>query len=163
MPDLTDAELAELLDNAPIVFGLRAQGKLPTIEKMLSDGASWDEIGKAIGWCPKTAQEHWQRAAVAELAALRAQRDAERAARASLIVGWRCMSKWEYQECADQLAALDAPAVSTGPRIIGFGETSRHIEILWDGERIEFQRGADGRWRNVGQPRQSAPNEEPSE
>ena len=39
------------------------------------------------------------------------------------------------------------------PRITEWGLTSRHIVIEWDGERIEFQRGADGRWRNVGQPR----------
>lgn len=42
-----------------------------------------------------------------------------------------------------------------GPRITGWGETSRHFVVEWDGERIEMQRGADGRWRNVGQPKRS--------
>jgi len=49
-----------------VVFGLEAQGHLPTIEKILkkwNDGNDydndmtyskhvWDEIGKEIGWCP---------------------------------------------------------------------------------------------------------------
>ena len=41
------------------VFGLQAQGHIPTIETMLSQGRTWEEIGKKIGWCPKTAQKHW--------------------------------------------------------------------------------------------------------
>lgn len=45
--------------NVPFVFGLKAQGHVPTIEAMLSEGKTWDEIGKKIGWCPKTAQKHW--------------------------------------------------------------------------------------------------------
>jgi hypothetical protein len=50
----------EILDQ-PIVFGLRAQGHLPTIEKMLAEGASWDEIGKAIHWEPATAKDFYER------------------------------------------------------------------------------------------------------
>lgn len=40
-----------------------------------------------------------------------------------------------------------------GPVITEWGATSRHFVVEWDGERIEFQRGADGRWRNIGQPK----------
>ena len=40
-----------------IVFGLRAQGHLPTIDRMLSEGKSWEEIGREIHWCPKTAEK----------------------------------------------------------------------------------------------------------
>lgn len=53
-----------------VLFGLEAQGHIPTIEKILDrwnnndDGIEvdmtyakcvWDEIGKEIGWCPFTA------------------------------------------------------------------------------------------------------------
>jgi hypothetical protein len=45
--------------NAPVVFGLQRQGHIPTIEKMLKEGATWEEIGKEIGWCAETAKEHY--------------------------------------------------------------------------------------------------------
>ena len=32
-----------------------------TIERMLADGHSWNEIGEAIGWCPETAKEWYDR------------------------------------------------------------------------------------------------------
>ena len=59
--DLMD--LAKLIDEAGLTvkFGLKAQGHLPTIRAMLNGGDNWAAIGKAIGWCPKTAQEHWER------------------------------------------------------------------------------------------------------
>jgi len=44
-----------------LAFGLRAQGHLPTVERMLAEGLAWDEIGIAIGWCPKTAAEYYGR------------------------------------------------------------------------------------------------------
>lgn len=47
--------------NVPFLFGLEAQGHIPTIERMLGEGKDWDAIGKAIGWCPKTAKEHYAR------------------------------------------------------------------------------------------------------
>ena len=50
----------ELL-NAPVVFGLKNQGHIKTIENMLAEGKTWLEIGKAIGWCPATAREHYER------------------------------------------------------------------------------------------------------
>lgn len=42
-------------------FGLRAQGHLPTIERMLADGKAWNDIGKEIGWHPETAQRFYAR------------------------------------------------------------------------------------------------------
>ena len=55
-------ELGELLfaAGATVQIGLRAQGHIPTIERMLSEGATWGEIGKAIGWCPETAWRWYQ-------------------------------------------------------------------------------------------------------
>ena len=43
-----------------VVFGLAAQGHIPTIERMLAEGKSWQEIGAAIGWCPETAKRHYE-------------------------------------------------------------------------------------------------------
>lgn len=59
MPDLTDREIADALDNAKIVFGLEAQGHIPTIEAMRADGKSWYEVGRKIGWEPDTAERHY--------------------------------------------------------------------------------------------------------
>lgn len=54
-------DLDEALLNAPIVFGLKAQGHLPKIQQMLSEMKSWEEIGNEIGWCPTTAREYYER------------------------------------------------------------------------------------------------------
>jgi hypothetical protein len=56
-------ELDELLRDSGvrIKFGLVQQGHIPTIERMLKDGATWDEIGKEIGWYPPTAREWYER------------------------------------------------------------------------------------------------------
>jgi len=43
-----------------VAFGLQAQGHLTTIERMLGEGRDWKEIGQAIGWCPETAQRHYE-------------------------------------------------------------------------------------------------------
>lgn len=51
----------DILLNMPVLFGLEAQGHIPTIEKMLAENKTWDEIGKNIGWMPDTAQEHYER------------------------------------------------------------------------------------------------------
>lgn len=32
---------------------------IPTVERMLAEGATWDRIGDAIGWHPSTAREHY--------------------------------------------------------------------------------------------------------
>lgn len=52
-------DLIEKFGDTPIVFGLRAQGHLPTIERMLEEGRTWEEIGQEIGWCSKTAERHY--------------------------------------------------------------------------------------------------------
>jgi len=52
-------EMMKILDSQPIRFGLVAQGHIPTVERMLAEDASWDDIGKEIGWCPKTAEKHY--------------------------------------------------------------------------------------------------------
>lgn len=57
--NLTSEDMDKIL-NVPFVFGLVAQGHIPTIENMLKENKNWEEIGKAIGWCPKTAHEHYQ-------------------------------------------------------------------------------------------------------
>ena len=54
-------ELGHLLDEAGLVavFGLKKQGHLETIERLLADGSSWEAIGAAIGWDGATAKQHW--------------------------------------------------------------------------------------------------------
>lgn len=56
-------ELGRLLDEAglQIKFGLRQQGHVPTVERMLAEGATWEAIGKAIGWCPVAAKNWYER------------------------------------------------------------------------------------------------------
>lgn len=49
-------EFMDLFGDLPILVGLRQQGHLPTVERMLSEGRSWEEIGKAIGWDGGAAQ-----------------------------------------------------------------------------------------------------------
>lgn len=53
------AELDKLLGEAglQVKFGLRQQGHLPTIKRMLEECKSWEEIGRAISWDPTTAEE----------------------------------------------------------------------------------------------------------
>jgi len=60
MSELID-ELGSLLDEVGLTvrFGLRAQGHIPTIKRMLEDGETWRTIGETIGWCPDTARQHW--------------------------------------------------------------------------------------------------------
>jgi hypothetical protein len=49
------------MDDPKIVFGLKNQGHIPIIQKMLVDGKNWEEIGEEINWCPKTAREYYER------------------------------------------------------------------------------------------------------
>ena len=60
MTDWLEKEYPDLA-NARVLFGLKAQGHIPTIERMLKENKSWEEIGQEIGWLPKTAQEHYER------------------------------------------------------------------------------------------------------
>lgn len=52
--------LCDLLGDTPIQFGLRQQGHMPTIARMLAEGATWEAIGKAIGWTPDAAREWYE-------------------------------------------------------------------------------------------------------
>lgn len=53
------SELMEELMNAPVLMGLQAQGHIPTIEAMLYSGCTWKQVGDRIGWCHKTAEQHY--------------------------------------------------------------------------------------------------------
>ena len=57
---VTREEFDELFRGVPIKIGLRQQGHIPTVERMLAHGATWDEIGKAIGWHGPTAQRWYE-------------------------------------------------------------------------------------------------------
>lgn len=50
----------DILD-LPVYIGLRQQGHLGTVEQMLRDGKTWEEIGAAIGWNWQTALDWWAR------------------------------------------------------------------------------------------------------
>ena len=52
--------LEEMMGNMPVVFGLKNQGHIPTVEKMLKEGKSWGEIGKALNWDGETARQHYE-------------------------------------------------------------------------------------------------------
>lgn len=54
----TDQDILDFI-LAKAVFGLKAQGHIPTIQQMLSENKTWDEIGTKIGWLPETAREHY--------------------------------------------------------------------------------------------------------
>lgn len=45
--------------NIRVAFGLKQQRLVTTVGIMLANGKTWEEIGSKIGWCPKTAKEHW--------------------------------------------------------------------------------------------------------
>lgn len=49
------------LADVPILFGLAAQGHLPTIETMLAAGSDWNEIGRRISWDGETARRYYER------------------------------------------------------------------------------------------------------
>lgn len=50
----------EIFRGVKVCIGLRQQGHMPTVERMRADGATWDEIGKAIGWDGKAAEEWYE-------------------------------------------------------------------------------------------------------
>jgi hypothetical protein len=53
-------ELMKVLEGVPVQIGLRQQGHIPTVERMLAAGKSWDEIGRAIGWHGPTAKQWYE-------------------------------------------------------------------------------------------------------
>lgn len=86
MTVLNDAQLASLITRDPVSalaylldlagatvkFGLRQQGHLPDVERMLTEGKSWEEIGRFIGWCPDAARSCYERESARLLVQLRA-------------------------------------------------------------------------------------------
>jgi hypothetical protein len=56
---VTDEEFKDIL-NVEVVFGLVAQGHIPTIEYLLASGEGWAYIGKVIGWEPDTVRRHYK-------------------------------------------------------------------------------------------------------
>lgn len=54
------AQMLEEMGDVEIQFGLRQQGHLDTVTRMRAEGASWDDIGKAIGWHGPTVQEWYE-------------------------------------------------------------------------------------------------------
>lgn len=55
------AFLSLLTSDSPVLFGLEAQGHIPTIKKMIEEKADWTEIGKQIGWDGETARKYYER------------------------------------------------------------------------------------------------------
>lgn len=49
------------IPDGPILFGLEAQGHIPTVEAALEEGADWKEIGRRIGWDGETARTYYDR------------------------------------------------------------------------------------------------------
>jgi hypothetical protein len=56
----SNAELGIAMLDAPFTFGLQPR-QIAIIERMLDDDKTWQEIGRAIGWHPDTAQEYYRR------------------------------------------------------------------------------------------------------
>jgi hypothetical protein len=55
------ATIFDELAGVPILFGLAAQGHLPTIETMLAAGSDWNEIRRRISWDGDAARRHYER------------------------------------------------------------------------------------------------------
>lgn len=54
------SNISKEIENAPIRFGLEAQGHMATIETMLGNGHTWDQIADQIGWERCTARTHYE-------------------------------------------------------------------------------------------------------
>lgn len=54
---LADGQIA----GARVVFGLEAQGHIPTIEAILAEEADWKEIGRRTQWDGETARAYYER------------------------------------------------------------------------------------------------------
>lgn len=60
-PAKTDTLAGGQIAGARFVFGLEAQGHIPTIEAMLAEQADWQEIGRRIGWDGEVARAYYKR------------------------------------------------------------------------------------------------------
>jgi hypothetical protein len=47
--------------DVPFLFGLSAQGHIPTVQWLLRHGADWEQIGEVIGWHGPTAEKFYKR------------------------------------------------------------------------------------------------------
>lgn len=56
---MTSDEAMEAIRNTPMQFGLEAQGHLPTIRRMRSEGECFEAIAQKIGWEPGALTEHY--------------------------------------------------------------------------------------------------------
>jgi hypothetical protein len=52
-------DFTNALFSSGVSFGLKQQGHLTKIKKMLNSGANWKEIGEEISWCHETAKRHY--------------------------------------------------------------------------------------------------------
>lgn len=64
MSDRIDEEVLKI----PVRVGLRQQGHMETVARMLLDGKTWEEIGAEIHWHPETAKHWWSFEAAAVVA-----------------------------------------------------------------------------------------------
>ena len=57
----TIKDLCDLLGECNVTprIGLEAQGHIPTVERMLAEGHSWDEIAKAVRWSDGEVVRKW--------------------------------------------------------------------------------------------------------
>lgn len=46
--------------NVKVLIGLRQQGHIETVERMLTEGKTWDEIGATIHWHGPTAKRWYE-------------------------------------------------------------------------------------------------------
>ncbi|MCS4089956.1 hypothetical protein [Rhizobium sp. BK176] len=61
-PDVQTTVTTRLdIPDGPILFGLEAQGHIPTVEAALNEGVDWKEIGRRIGWDGETARTYYDR------------------------------------------------------------------------------------------------------
>lgn len=54
-------QLCDLLKECGVTpkIGLEAQGHIPTVERMLAEGKTWDEIAKAVRWSDGATVKEW--------------------------------------------------------------------------------------------------------
>lgn len=104
--------IEDSLMQSSVAFGLKAQGHLEKIEKMLANGILWPDIASAIGWCPGTARGHY------ELAAGNQETRELRAAVATAIELIRCMASTYKDRMSVSERNACAAAYSRGNRLL---------------------------------------------
>lgn len=69
--EISEERLKEIFGDVKVQVGLRQQGHMDTVIKMIRNAASWEEIGKAIGWHGPTARDWYIAESAAQLLAYR--------------------------------------------------------------------------------------------